>query len=99
MGTKCHHVLVHFAGCWAAIHLHHLIKNVVQQHGCIPPNDRRGGGWGDLERIIDVGAKCVIHGMVNVACCVVVILLAGEGGSDIKRLLSCVWDDSSVIRS
>ncbi len=40
-----------------------------------------GGGW-DLECIVDVGIKRVIHDMVNVACCAIVVFLVGEGGSD-----------------
>ncbi len=80
-GQECHHVLAHGIGHWAAIRLHHLIKNVVQQHGCIPPDCWRGGGWDNLERIVNVCIERVVHGMLNIACCVVVALLAGEGGS------------------
>ncbi len=79
---KIHHVLVHGIGHWVAIRLHHLVKNVVQQHRCISPDGGGSGGWGNLERIADVGIKRVVQGMVNVACCVIAVLLAGEGGSD-----------------
>ncbi len=58
-----------------------------------------GGGWGNLECIINVGIKCVVHGMVNVACCVVVVLLEGEGGNDFYHLLLHVRDDGSAVCS
>ncbi len=80
-----------------AIRLHQLVKDVVQQHQRIPTNGGGSGGWGNLEGIIDVGVKRVVHCAVYVARCVVVVLMAGEGGSDVERLFARVWDDSGAV--
>ncbi len=45
-----------------------------------------------------MGIEHVVHCAVYVACCVVVVLLAGKGGSDAEHLFAHVWDDGSTIR-
>ncbi len=82
-----------------AIRLHHLVKDVVQQHQCVPTNGGGSGGWGNLEGIVNVGVKPVVHCVVYVACCVVVVLLAGEGGGDAEHLFVRVWDDGGAVCS
>jgi hypothetical protein len=73
-----------------AVCLHHLVEDVVQQHRCVPTNGGGSGGWGNLEGIVDMGAKRVLHCAVYVACCVIVVLLAGESGGDVECLFVCV---------
>jgi hypothetical protein len=97
-GQECHHILVHGAGRWTAVRLHHLVKDVVQQHQRIPNNGGGSGGWGNLEGIINVGIKRAVHCAVYVAHCVVVVLLAGEGGGDAERLFVRVWDNGGAVR-
>ena len=41
--------------------------------------------------------KCVVHSKIDVACCVVVVLLALEGCRNTQCLLMCVGDDGAVI--
>ncbi len=94
---KCHHILAHCMGRWTAVRLHHLVKDVVQEHQRIPTNGGGGGGWGNLEGIVKVGVECVIHCVVYVARCVVVVFLVGEGGGDAERLFTRVWDDGGAI--
>ncbi len=81
-----------------AVHLHHLVKDVVQKHRCIPIDGGGSGGWGNLEGIVNVGIKRVVHCAVYIARCVVVVLLVGEGGSDAERLIAHVWSDGGAVR-
>ncbi len=76
-----------------------MVKDIVQKHRRVLTNGGGSGGWGNLEGIIDMGIKCVVHCMVYVARCVVVVLLVGEGGGDAEHLFVRVWDDGGAVRS
>jgi hypothetical protein len=95
---KCHHILAHCVGRWTAVRLHHLVEDVVQQYQCVSTNGGGSGGWGNLEGIVNVGVERVVHCAVYVARCVVVVLLAGEGGGDAEHLFVRVWDDGGAVR-
>ncbi len=82
-----------------AVSLHHLVNDAIQQHQRIPTNGGGSGGKGNLEDIVDVGIEHVVHCAVYVARCVVVVLLAGEGGGDAEFLFAHVWDDGGAVRS
>ncbi len=44
-----------------------------------------------------MGFEHAVHCAVYVACCVVVVLLAGEGGGDAERLFARVWDNGGAV--
>ncbi len=96
-GQQCHHVLLHHVAGWMAVRLHHLAEYVVKQHRYILPNGGGSGGWCDLEPIVNMGVKCVVHGLVDVAHCVVIVLVAVECGGDFEHLFARVGDDGDAI--